>query len=163
MTTIIPPENLPALASSLRAAGKSIVLTNGHFDLLHVGHLRYLQAAAELGDVLVVAVNDDAMTAQRKGPGRPVLPEAERAELLAGLECVDYVTVFSEPTATRVVELLQPEIYVKGGDYGSGGADLPEAETVERLGGKVVILPFIPGRSTTDIINAIREGRSLGS
>ena len=157
---MIPLHDLPTLTSSLRAEGQSIVLTNGHFDLLHVGHLRYLQAAAELGDVLVVAVNDDAMTRQRKGPGRPVLPAAERAELLAGLGCVNYVTVFSEPTAERVVELLRPDVYAKGGDYGPGGAELPEAPVVERLGGKVVILPFVEGRSTREIIAAIREGRS---
>ena len=155
-----PLHDLPSLATSLRAEGNTIVLTNGHFDLLHVGHLRYLQAAAELGDVLVVAVNDDAMTRQRKGPGRPVLPAEERAELLAGLGCVDYVTVFSEPTAERVVELLRPDVYAKGGDYGPGGAELPEAPAVERLGGKVVILPFVEGRSTREIIAAIREGRS---
>ncbi|CAN5817371.1 adenylyltransferase/cytidyltransferase family protein [soil metagenome] len=159
----IPLADLPALASSLRAEGKTIVLTNGHFDLIHVGHLRYLQAAAELGDVLVVAVNDDAMTTERKGLDRPVLPEAERAELLAGLACVDYVTIFPEPTASRVVELLRPDIYVKGGDYATGGADLPEAAVVEKLGGKVVILPFVEGRSTREIIAAIREGRSLSS
>lgn len=157
---MIPLHDLPSLASSIRAEGKAIVLTNGHFDLLHVGHLRYLQEAAELGDVLVVAVNDDAMTRQRKGPGRPVLPAEERAELLAGLGCVDYVTVFSEPTAERVVELLRPDVYAKGGDYGPGGAELPEAPVVERLGGKVVILPFVEGRSTREIIAAIRECRS---
>ena len=163
-STIIPVTDLPTLAHSLRAEGKMIVLTNGHFDLLHVGHLRYLQAAAELGDVLIVAVNDDAMTAQRKGEGRPVLPEGERAELLAGLECVDYVTIFSEPTASRVVELAIPDIYVKGGDYGQGGTPLPEAPLVESLGGRVVILPLVEGRSTSEIIAAIRghtQGRPL--
>jgi rfaE bifunctional protein nucleotidyltransferase chain/domain len=157
----IPPPSLPALAERLRAEGKSIVLTNGHFDLLHVGHLRYLQAAAELGDVLFVAVNDDAMTRQRKGTGRPVLPQEERAELLAGLACVDYVTIFSEPTAERVVELVRPDVYVKGGDYGPGGAELPELAAVEAYGGRVVILALVEGRSTSEIIAAVREGRSL--
>jgi len=157
----IPLITLPSLAATLRADGKRIVLTNGHFDLLHVGHTRYLQAAADLGDILIVALNDDAMTRQRKGPGRPVLPENERAELLAGLACVDYVTIFAEPTASHVVELLRPDIYVKGGDYSPGGTPLPEASVVEELGGKVVILPFIEGRSTSEIIAAIREGRSL--
>ncbi len=156
------PTDLPALIASLRAEGKRIVLTNGHFDLLHVGHLRYLQAAAELGDVLIVALNDDAMTRQRKGEGRPVLPQAERAELLAGLASVDYVTIFSEPTASRVVELIQPDVYVKGGDYAEGGTPLPEAPVVEGLGGEVVILPLVEGRSTSEIIAAIRGGRSLG-
>ncbi len=161
MRAIIATAQLPALADRLRSEGKRIVLTNGHFDLLHVGHLRYLQAARELGDVLIVAVNDDAMTAQRKGPGRPILPQAERAELLAGLKCVDYVTIFSEPTAERVVELVRPDVYVKGGDYGPGGAELPEARVVEAQGGQVVILPLVEGRSTSEIVAAIREGRSL--
>ncbi|MEZ4523320.1 MAG: adenylyltransferase/cytidyltransferase family protein [Thermomicrobiales bacterium] len=153
--------DLPSLATSLRDEGKTIVLTNGHFDLLHVGHLRYLQAAAGLGDVLIVALNDDAMTTERKGKGRPVLPAVERAELLAGLKCVGYVTIFPQQTAVEVVELVRPDVYVKGGDYGPGGADLPEAAVVERLGGKVAILPFVEGRSTSEIIAAIREGRSL--
>ncbi len=161
MTSIVSRADLSSLAESLHASGTSIVLTNGHFDLLHVGHLRYLQAAAELGDVLFVALNDDAMTMARKGPGRPVMPEPERLELIAGLRCVDYVTVFSEPTAGTVVELVAPDVYVKGGDYGPGGARLPEAPIVEALGGRVVILPFVAGRSTSDIIAAIREGRSL--
>jgi rfaE bifunctional protein nucleotidyltransferase chain/domain len=162
VSSLIPnPQSLIPITGRLRAEGKSIVLTNGHFDLLHVGHLRYLQAASELGDVLIVALNDDAMTTARKGPGRPVLPQNERAELLAGLECVDYVTIFSEPTAERVVELVRPDVYVKGGDYGPGGADLPEARIVEAYGGRVVILPLVEGRSTTEIIAAIREGRSL--
>ena len=155
-STTIPITDLPTLVHSLRSEGRTIVLTNGHFDLLHVGHLRYLQAAADLGDVLIVAVNDDAMTSQRKGEGRPVLPEDERAELLAGFECVDYVTIFSEPTASRVVELVQPDVYVKGGDYGQGGTPLPEAPIVESLGGRVVILPLVEGRSTSEIIAAIR-------
>jgi rfaE bifunctional protein nucleotidyltransferase chain/domain len=161
VTTPLPPPDLPALADRLRAEGKSIVLTNGHFDLLHVGHLRYLQAAAELGDVLIVAVNDDAITRLRKGPGRPVLPAAERAELLAGLACVDYVTIFSEPTAERVVQLVRPDVYVKGGDYGPGGLELPERDAVESYGGRVVILPLVERRSTSEIVAAIREGRSL--
>ena len=159
----ISREDLPSLAASLHTEGQRIVLTNGHFDLLHVGHLRYLQAAAELGDVLIVAVNDDAMTTERKGAGRPVLPAEERAELLAGLACVDYVTIFDEPTANRVVELVRPDVYVKGGDYGEGGAPLPEASTVEAQGGEVVILPLVPGRSTSEIIAAIRGGRSLST
>jgi rfaE bifunctional protein nucleotidyltransferase chain/domain len=161
VTALISPESLPTLARQLHSEGKQIVLTNGHFDLLHVGHLRYLQAAAGLGDVLIVAVNDDAMTRQRKGAGRPVLPQEERAELLAGLACVDYVTIFGEPTAERVVELVRPDVYVKGGDYGPGGAPLPERPAVEAYGGRVVILPLVEGRSTSEIIAAIREGRSL--
>jgi rfaE bifunctional protein nucleotidyltransferase chain/domain len=152
---------LESLGAELRAAGQRVVFTNGHFDLLHVGHLRYLQGACALGDVLVVGVNDDAVTTARKGPARPILPEGERAELLAGLACVDYVTIFHEPTAERCVALLRPDVYVKGGDYVPGGADLPEARIVAEYGGETVILPLEPGRSTTTIVEAIKAGRSV--
>ncbi|HUG15756.1 MAG TPA: adenylyltransferase/cytidyltransferase family protein [Thermomicrobiales bacterium] len=147
-----------ALGDGLRERGLRVVFTNGHFDLLHVGHLRYLQAARALGDTLIVGVNDDAVTTRRKGPERPVLPEDERAELLAGLACVDYVFIFHEPTAERAVALLRPDVYVKGGDYGPGGAELPEARVVAGYGGETVILPLEPGRSTSAIVAAIRDG-----
>src|SRR4051794_27062277 len=107
MGAIVPFNVLGDLGERLRTAGQRIVFTNGHFDLLHVGHVRYLQAARSLGDTLVVGVNDDAVTTTRKGPGRPILPEDERAELLAGLACVDYVTIFHEPTAEFTVALLR--------------------------------------------------------
>lgn len=161
MGSVIPVDRLAALGEALRNEGRRIVFTNGHFDLLHVGHLRYLQAARTLGDVLVVGVNDDAMTTARKGPSRPVLPEGERAELLAGLACVDYVTIFHEPTAERTVRLLRPDVYVKGGDYGPGGADLPEARIVAEFGGETIILPLEQGRSTSAIVAAIRAGEPL--
>lgn len=161
MGTVIPFDELTRLGEQLRAAGRRVAFTNGHFDLLHVGHLRYLQAARALADVLVVGVNDDAVTTARKGPGRPILPEAERAELLAGLACVDYVTIFHEPTAERAVALLRPDVYVKGGDYGPGGAELPEARIVADAGGRTTIVPLEPGRSTTSIVEAIRAGRSV--
>jgi rfaE bifunctional protein nucleotidyltransferase chain/domain len=158
---VVPIEELQALGDSLRERQLRVVFTNGHFDLLHVGHLRYLQAARQLGDVLVVGVNDDAVTTARKGPSRPILPEAERAELLAGLACVDYVVIFHEPTAERAVALLRPAVYVKGGDYGPGGADLPEARVVAGYGGETVILPLEEGRSTSAIVAAIRAGEPL--
>ena len=161
MGTVIDRDQLAALGQELRREGKQVVFTNGHFDLLHVGHLRYLQGARRLGDILVVGVNDDAMTTARKGAGRPILPEAERAELLAGLECVDYVAIFPEPTAERCVDLLRPDVYVKGGDYGPGGADLPEARIVAKYGGETVILPLEAGRSTSEIVAAIRAGRPV--
>lgn len=161
MGSVIPVDRLAALGEALRNEGRRIVFTNGHFDLLHVGHLRYLQAARTLGDVLVVGVNDDAMTTARKGPSRPILPEGERAELLAGLACVDYVTIFHEPTAERTVRLLRPDVYVKGGDYGPGGADLPEARIVAEFGGETIILPLEQGRSTSAIVAAIRAGEPL--
>lgn len=152
---------LEELGAALREGGKKVVFTNGHFDLLHVGHLRYLQSARELGDVLVVGVNDDRVTTARKGPSRPILPEDERAELLAGLGCVDYVMIFHEPTAAACVATLKPDIYVKGGDYAPGGAALPEAAVVQSYGGEVAILPLVEGRSTTDIVRAIRDGRPV--
>lgn len=161
MGSVIPFDKLEALGNALRKQRRRIVFTNGHFDLLHVGHLRYLQAARGLGDVLVVGVNDDAVTTARKGPGRPILPEGERAELLAGLACVDYVTIFHETTAERTVDRLRPDIYVKGGDYAPGGADLPEARTVAAYGGETVILPLERGRSTSAIVAAIRAGEPL--
>jgi D-glycero-beta-D-manno-heptose 1-phosphate adenylyltransferase len=159
--SVIPVEGLEGLGEALRSEERRIVFTNGHFDLLHVGHLRYLQAASKLGDVLVVGVNDDAVTTARKGPARPILPESERAELLAGLACIDYVTIFHEPTAERTVALLRPDVYVKGGDYGPGGADLPEARIVAEYGGETVILPLEQGRSTSAIVAAIRAGEPL--
>ncbi len=162
MEKIVAVEYLPALSAALRQAGKRIVLTNGHFDLLHVGHLRSLQAARKLGDVLVVAVNDDTSTRRRKGPTRPFVPADERAELLAGLACVDYVTIFPDDTAERVVQLLRPDVYVKGGDYGvtpeelaRGKQPLPEAALVRALGGEVVLIPYVPERSTTELVRRI--------
>ena len=154
MGQIIGMDDLPGLRSALLAEGRRIVLTNGYFDLLHVGHLRYLQQARALGDVLVVGVNRDATAQRSKGDGRPILPEEERAELLAGLSCVDYVVLFSEDTAGALVEGLQPQVYVKGGDYGEGSPP-PEAEAVRAHGGEVVILPLVEGRSTTAIIDRI--------
>jgi D-glycero-beta-D-manno-heptose 1-phosphate adenylyltransferase len=158
MGQVIPLGQLEQLGERLRADRKKIVFTNGHFDLLHVGHLRYLQSAATLGDALVVGLNDDASTTRRKGPSRPILPQDERAELLAGLACVDYVAIFTEDTAKRAVELLRPDVYVKGGDYALTEADLavgkqplPEAEIVRGYGGQVRTIPLVPGSSTTAI------------
>ncbi len=142
-----------------RAAGRLVVLTNGHFDLLHVGHVRYLQAARALGDALIVGLNSDASTAARK-PGRPIVPQEERAELLAALGCVEAVVIFDAPTAEALVEALRPDIYAKGGDWNRpGGPRPPEAPIVERHGGRVVFLPYLPDRSTTLIIQRIRALR----
>jgi rfaE bifunctional protein nucleotidyltransferase chain/domain len=140
-----------------RAQRGTVVFTNGHFDLLHIGHVRYLQAARALGDVLIVGLNSDASCAARK-PGRPLVPQADRAELLAALGCVDAVVIFDDLTATRLVEALQPQVYVKGGDWGRpGGPRPPEAEIVERYGGRVEYLPYVADRSTTLIIERIRS------
>ena len=134
-----------------------VVFTNGHFDLLHIGHVRYLQAARGLGDALIVGVNSDASTRARK-PGRPLVPEADRAELIAALGCVDAVVVFDHLHATPLVRALTPDLYVKGGDWGRpGGPQPPEAGIVEGYGGRVVYLPYVPDRSTTLIIERIRS------
>lgn len=143
-----------ALARALAGQEGVTVFTNGCFDLLHVGHLRYLQAARALGDRLVVGLNSDASVRLLKGPTRPIVSEAERAELLAGLRCVDYVTVFDEPTADTLLALLKPQVYAKGGDYLP--ETLPEAPTVAAYGGAIRLLPFIAGRSTSAIVERIR-------
>ena len=143
-------------------AGERGVFTNGCFDLLHIGHVRYLQEARRRGDFLVLGLNSDASTRGLKGPGRPFVPELERAELLAALSCIDYVTIFDEPTASGLIELLQPAIYCKGGDYASatdGVPDLsrlPEARIVQAYGGSVQLIPYLPGHSTTALIAKIR-------
>ena len=152
---------LPGLAAAARASEQRLVLTNGHFDLLHVGHLRYLRAARALGDLLVVGVNDDACTRRRKGPRRPIVPEDERAELLAALDPVDWVVLFGAETAVGLVEALRPDVYVKGGDYtldadpAAPGKPLPEAVTVREYGGEVVMIPLVPDRSSSDVVARI--------
>ncbi len=158
MGQVISFDELAPLGARLRGSGTRVVFTNGHFDLLHVGHLRYLQAAREFGDILVVGVNDDAVTTRRKGPTRPIVPEEERAELIAGLACVDLVVIFHEETASEVISTLKPDVYVKGGDYATnqheidaGKLPLPEAADVERYGGEVRTVPLIADRSTTGI------------
>lgn len=136
-------------------SGRTVVMTNGHFDLLHVGHARYLQAARALGDALVVGVNSDASTRARK-PGRPIVPQDERAELVAALGCVDAVVIFDDPTANVLVDSLRPDIYVKGGDWSRpDGPRPPEAERVAAYGGRVVFLPYVAERSTTALIERI--------
>lgn len=132
-----------------------MVLTNGYFDLLHVGHVRYLRAARALGDFLIVALNADSTARRAKDPRRPIVGEAERAEVLAALSCVDYVVVFEEDTAERVVSLLRPDIYAKGRDYQR--SSLPEAPLVEEYGGEVRLLAFEAGHSTTAIVETILE------
>ena len=136
-----------------RESGARIVSTNGVFDLLHVGHLRYLQAARRCGDLLVVGVNSDACTRLLKGPSRPFVPEDERAEMLAGLNCVDYVTLFDDPTPVRLLETIQPHLHVKGGDYQID--QMPETAVVRRYGGDVITVDFVPAHSSSGIIERI--------
>jgi len=139
----------------LRAQGWRLVFTNGCFDLLHAGHVYYLEHARALGDALIVAVNSDEGVRRLKGPGRPLVPAAERARVVAALECVDYVTLFDEPDPSSVITLLRPHIHVKGGDYKADA--LPEAATVRSYGGQVVIVPMLPGHSTSALVQRLRE------
>jgi rfaE bifunctional protein nucleotidyltransferase chain/domain len=136
--------------------GRRIVFTNGCFDLLHPGHIGSLEQARALGDALVVGVNSDASVRQLKGAGRPVLPERERAEILAGLECVDAVVIFDEPTPREVIARLLPDVLVKGGDW--PGDQIVGREEVEAAGGSVVSVPVVAGYSTTEILRKIRDG-----
>lgn len=140
-----------------KEAGELIVFTNGCFDILHVGHIRYLKKAASLGDKLVLAVNSDSSVRDLKGKNRPFVPEEERMEVLAALDMIDYLHLFSEIDCRNVLEEIKPQIYVKGGDYRI--EDLPEAETVYSYGGKIVLITEVKGRSTTNIIKKIRMSR----
>jgi len=152
---IYPRNQLAEILQGARNEGKVVVTTNGCFDVLHVGHLRYLQAARTLGDLLVVGVNSDASVRVLKGENRPLVSAAERAEMLAGLACVDYVTIFSELNPIALLSQLKPNIHVKGGDYTID--QLPERKVVEANDGKIVLGLNVPGKSTTDIIQIICE------
>jgi D-glycero-beta-D-manno-heptose 1-phosphate adenylyltransferase len=151
---IVSREQLLERVRALRQNGGTVALANGCFDLLHVGHVRYLQAAAAEADCLVVAVNDDAAAAT-KGPGRPILPAADRAELVAAMRGVDYVTIFSEPTVAPLLELLEPDVHCKGTDYSA--ESVPERATVLGYGGRIAIVGDPKDHSTRDAISKIRE------
>lgn len=156
MGRVVGRDDLPAAVAELRAAGRRIAFTNGYFDLMHVGHARYLAAARAQADALVVAVNADATARRAKDPRRPIQPQDDRAELVAALACVDLACIFDEDTAEAMVRLVRPDVYVKGGDYAAGaGKPLPEAGAVAEHGGRVVIMPLEPGRSTTSIIDTV--------
>ncbi|NLC58304.1 MAG: D-glycero-beta-D-manno-heptose 1-phosphate adenylyltransferase [Armatimonadetes bacterium] len=152
---IVSWEQLDAIVRRLKAEGKRIVFTNGCFDLLHIGHARYLQQARALGDFLIVGLNSDESVRRLKGPRRPLVPEAERAEMLAALACVDAVALFQEDTPDHLIRLVSPHLHAKGGDYRK--EELPEAPLVESLGGEVRILPWVAGRSTTEIVLRVLE------
>ena len=141
------------IINDLKAEGKRIVFTNGCFDLLHIGHVRYLEDAKALGDVLVVGVNSDASVRKLKGPKRPILPEEERTEILSGLGCVDYITLFDEMDPLKLIASLRPNVLVKGGDWTK--EQTVGKEVVERSGGEVVIIPFVKGASTSNLIETI--------
>jgi rfaE bifunctional protein nucleotidyltransferase chain/domain len=144
---------LPALRASATAAGRTIALANGVFDLFHVGHLRYLQGARAEADLLVVAVNSDRSTRENKGPGRPVVPEQERAEIVAGLACVDHVVVFDSKDVVPVIRALRPDVHVKGTDYTP--ETIPEAAEVRAYGGRVAVAGDPKGHSTTELIGKL--------
>lgn len=152
--TLVGAEELTAIVAEHRRAGRSIVFTNGCFDVLHPGHVRYLTQARALGDLLIVAVNSDGSVRRLKGPDRPVNPVEDRGALLAALECVDHVVIFEEDSPARLIEAVRPDVYVKGGDYPP--EMVPEAPLVRRLGGQVRTLGYVPDRSTSAIIDRIR-------
>lgn len=143
------------LAERLRAEGKRIVFTNGVFDILHPGHIRYLQHARSLGDALIVGLNADASVRRNKGPERPINPEHERAEILEALECVDAVVLFEEDTPDRIIKAIQPDILVKGADWAEDA--IVGRDTVEARGGRVVRVPIEKGFSTTEIIRKVKN------
>ncbi|POX43860.1 D-glycero-beta-D-manno-heptose 1-phosphate adenylyltransferase, partial [Streptomyces sp. Ru71] len=145
-----------ATAARVRAAGGTVVAAGGCFDLLHAGHVGLLQAARRIGDCLVVCVNSDASVRRRKGDGRPVNPLADRVRVLRALGCVDAVAVFDEDTPERLLARLRPDVWVKGGDY--TGAELPEAALLKEWGGQAVLLPYLDGRSSTELIARAAEG-----
>ncbi|MCC6564754.1 MAG: adenylyltransferase/cytidyltransferase family protein [Chloroflexi bacterium] len=142
------------LRNAYADTGRTVVFTNGHFDLLHIGHIQYLQAARKLGDALIVGINGDESTRRLKGAGRPFTPANERAALIDALKPVTAAVVFEEDTANAVIEMLRPDVYVKGGDYHD--KPLPERELVENLGGRIVLIDLVPERSTTALIARIR-------
>ncbi|MGH9163873.1 MAG: adenylyltransferase/cytidyltransferase family protein [Vicinamibacteraceae bacterium] len=153
---IVPLDALEALAASERAAGRSIALANGCFDLLHVGHLRYLRAAAAEADCLVVAINDDASVRELKGAGRPILTEAERAELVSAVRGVDYVTIFGGRTVAEVIARLRPDVHCKGTDYTM--MSVPERDMVISYGGRIAIVGDPKDHSTRDLLARIASG-----
>lgn len=152
---IVDRLGINTIIKSIKDSGKTVVFTNGCFDILHAGHVRYLAAAKALGDCLIVGLNSDQSVQCLKGPTRPINSESDRAEVLAALAAVDYIVIFDDLTAESLVAQIQPDIYVKGGDYQL--ENLPEAKTVTDYGGKIVLVPEVPGRSSTGVINKLRD------
>jgi rfaE bifunctional protein nucleotidyltransferase chain/domain len=152
----MPLDEVAAFVRDRRTSGRRIVFTNGVFDLLHPGHVRYLQAARELGDLLIIGLNADASVRRNKGPNRPINPENERAEVLSALECVDAVVIFAEDTPAEIIRLVQPDILVKGADWAADA--IVGRDTVEGRGGRVVRIAVEEGYSTTSIVERIKSG-----
>lgn len=156
MSQTLSRDELVAAVAAKRDAGASVVLANGCFDLLHVGHLRYLAGAKELGDVLVVGINSDRQARALKGDGRPFMPENERAELVAALTVVDLVTIFDEPTVEELIRAIRPDVHAKGTDYAED--NVPEREIVREVGGRVAIVGDPKDHSSTELIDRARRG-----
>ena len=153
---IVTAEELSAIRDGMGAAGRRLVFTNGCFDLLHAGHVRYLQQARELGDALAVGLNSDRSVRELKGEGRPINPQDDRAEVLTALGCVDYVVVFDGKRATDVLHTVRPHLYAKGGDYTPDSLDAEERGALSAAGSEIKILPLVPGRSTTTVVERLR-------
>jgi rfaE bifunctional protein nucleotidyltransferase chain/domain len=158
MATRVRLSDLPAIRARATREGKTVALANGIFDLFHVGHLRYLEGARALADVLVVAVNNDVSTRRNKGPGRPVVPEDERAEIVAGLACVDHVLVFGSKTVVPIIRKLKPDVQVKGTDYTP--ETIPEAKEVQKHGGRVAVAGDPKDHSTSDLLRRLGPRRA---
>jgi D-glycero-beta-D-manno-heptose 1-phosphate adenylyltransferase len=155
---IVSLRELSERSKQLRAAKKKLVVTNGCFDLLHVGHIRYLQAARALGDLLAVGLNSDQSVHELKGQGRPITAERDRAEILAALHCVDFVTIFPELRATQFIAASEPAIYVKGGDYSPETLNEEERALLTKIGAEIRFIPFEVGYSTSRLLEQIRKG-----
>jgi rfaE bifunctional protein nucleotidyltransferase chain/domain len=153
---ILPWDQLSVWRIGLRGAGRKLVVTNGCFDVLHLGHVTYLEAARAQGDALLVGVNSDQSVRELKGPDRPINSESDRASVLAALQSVDAVCVFTDRTAMRFLSTIQPDVYVKGGDYTVDTINQEERQLVEQLGGKVVVLAGVPGKSTSALVEKLR-------
>jgi rfaE bifunctional protein nucleotidyltransferase chain/domain len=156
---IVTAEQASALGKQMRENGRKLVFTNGCFDLLHAGHVRYLQAARALGDALLVAINSDESVRALKGEGRPLNRAEDRAEVIAALECVDYVVIFPEVRATQLLEIVRPAIYVKGGDYTEASLHADERAALARIGSEIQILPLEAGHSTSALLEKIKQQR----
>lgn len=154
MEKLIEKENLDNIIKKLKSENKKIVFTNGCFDILHAGHVRYLKESKKFGDILIVGLNSDVSVKKIKGESRPINPEIDRAEVLAGLEAVNYIVLFDETSPVKLLEEIKPDIYTKGADYTV--ETLPEAKTVLSYGGKIEFIKFLEGRSTTKIIDKIK-------
>jgi rfaE bifunctional protein nucleotidyltransferase chain/domain len=153
---VVEAEELARWRDMMDAEGRRLVFTNGCFDLLHAGHVRYLREARALGDALAVGLNSDRSVRELKGPDRPLNPQGDRAEVLAALGCVDYVVVFDGKRATELLRTVRPHIYAKGGDYTPESLDPEEREALAESGAEIRILPLVPGRSTTGLLSRLR-------